>query len=88
MRPDEGYFRFELEAGRRQIVGGDLGNTSAHFEDGETFVLEPEQRQSGWVGRLRGIGGNAGFRLAGEIGAEEREDKVGISARASLVLGL
>lgn len=88
LRPDEGYFRFELEAGRRQIVGGDLGNTSAHFEDGETFVLEPEKRQSGWVGRLRGIGGNAGFRLAGEIGAEEREDKVGISARASLVLGL
>jgi hypothetical protein len=88
MRPDEGYFRFELEAGRRQIVAGDLGNTSARFEDGETFVLEPEQRESGWVGRLRGIGGNSGFRLAGEIGAEQREDKVGLSARASLVLGL
>ena len=45
MRPDEGYFRFELEAGRRQIVGGELGDTSARFEDGETFVLEPEKRQ-------------------------------------------
>ena len=88
MRPDQGYFRFELEAGRRQIVGGDLGNTRAQFEDGETFVLEPEKRKSGWVGRLRGIGGNSGFRLAGEIGAEQRDDKVGLSARASLVLGL
>ena len=60
----------------------------ARFEDGETFVLEPEERESGWVGRLRGIGGSSGFRIAGEIGAEEREDKVGLSARASLVLGL
>ena len=88
MRPDEGYFRVELEGGRRQIVGGSLGDTEAHFADGETFVLEPEERESGWVGRLRGIGGNAGFRIAGEVGAEQREDKVGLSARASLVLGL
>ena len=88
MRPDEGYFRLELEAGRRQIVGGSLGDTSARFEDGDTFTLEPEQRQSGWLGRLRAIGGNAGFQIAGELGAEEREDKVGLSARASLVLGM
>ena len=88
MRPDDGYFRLELEAGRRQIVGGSLGETTARFDDGETFTLEPEDRESGWVGRLRGIGGNYGFRIAGEVGAEEREDKVGLSARASLVLGL
>ncbi len=84
----EGYFRFEAEAGRRQIVGGSLGETTAHFEDGDDFTLTPEDRESGWVGRLRGIGGNSTFRFAGEIGAEEREDKVGLSARASLVLGL
>jgi hypothetical protein len=87
-RPDEGYFRFELEGGRRQIVGGSLGKTSARFEDGETFTLTPEDRESGWVGRIRGIGGNSTFRIAGEVGAEEREHKVGLSARASLVLGL
>ena len=84
----EGYFRMELEGGRRQIVGGSLGRTEASFADGETFILEPEERESGWVGRIRGIGGSAGFRVTGEVGAEEREDKVGISARASLVLGL
>ena len=88
MRPDEGYFRMELEAGRRQIVGGSLGETEASFADGETFTLEPEERESGWVGRIRGIGGSAGFRLVGEVGAEEREDKLGLSARASLVLGM
>ena len=87
-RPDEGYFRVELEGGRRQIVGGSLGKTTARFADGDDFTLTPEDRQSGWVGRLRGIGGNSTFRIAGEVGAEEREHKVGLSARASLVLGL
>ena len=87
-RPDEGYFRVELEGGRRQIVGGSLGKTSARFEDGDSFTLTPEDRESGWVGRLRGIGGNSSFRIAGEVGAEERDQKVGLSARASLVLGL
>ncbi|HTG63907.1 MAG TPA: autotransporter domain-containing protein [Sphingomicrobium sp.] len=87
-RPDDGYFRLELEGGRRQIIGGSLGKTTASFEDGDPFVLEPEDRQSGWVGRLRGVGGNSGFHITGELGAEEREDRVGISARASLVLGL
>jgi len=87
-RPDEGYFRVELEGGRRQIVGGSLGKTTARFGDGDDFTLTPEDRQSGWVGRLRGIGGNSTFRIAGEVGAEERENKFGLSARASLVLGL
>ncbi|QDP20090.1 autotransporter outer membrane beta-barrel domain-containing protein [Sphingomonas xanthus] len=87
-RPTEGYFRVELEGGRRQIVGGSLGKTTARFEDGDRFTLTPEKRDSGWVARLRGIGGGSGFRIAGELGAEEREKKVGISARASLVLGI
>jgi hypothetical protein len=87
-RPDDSFFRLELEAGRRQIVGGSLGDTTAHFADGDDFTLEPEDRESGWVGRLRGISGGYGFRIAGEVGAEERESKVGLSARASLVLGL
>ena len=87
-RRDEGYFRLELEAGRRQIVGGSLGDTTARFEDGDSFVLEPEERDSSWVGRIRGIGGSQGLRFAGEVGTEERENKLGLSARASLVLGL
>ena len=88
MDEDEGYFRFEAEAGRRQIVGGSLGKTSARFAGGESFVLTPEERQSGWVGRLRAIGGDVSFRVEGEVGAEEREDKVGLSARATVSLGL
>jgi hypothetical protein len=86
-RQSEGYIRLEAEAGRRQIVGGSLGNTRARFEDGELFVLEPEDRPGGWVGRLRAMGGDSSFRLAGEVGAEQRDHKVALSARASLVLG-
>lgn len=85
---DSGYMALELEGGRRQIVGGKLGATTARFGSGTPFVLTPEERQNGWVGRLRAIGGNAGFRMAGEVGAEEREEKVGITARLSLMLGL
>ena len=88
LRADQGYLRFEAEAGRRQIVGGSLGKTSARFEDGETFTLTPEDRESGWVGRLRGIGGGSSFQIAGEVGAEERHEKVGLTARLSLHLGL
>jgi hypothetical protein len=88
LQADQGYLRFEAEAGRRQIVGGSLGKTSARFEDGETFTLTPEDRTSGWVGRLRGIGGGSSFQVAGEVGAEERHEKVGLTARLSLHLGL
>ena len=87
-RRDEGYFRLELEAGRRQVVGGSLGDTTARFEDGDPFTLEPEERDSSWVARVRGIGGSQGLRFSGEVGTEEREKKLGLSARASLVLGL
>jgi hypothetical protein len=87
MRTDEGYFRLEAEAGRRQILSGDLGVTEARFGAGDSFLLKPEGRTSGWVARLRAIGGGYGFRLAGEVGAEDRDDKVGLTARANLTLG-
>jgi hypothetical protein len=83
----DGYFHLELEGGRRQILSGSLGETRAHFKDGDEFVLTPEDRKSGWVARLRGIGGGTSFRFAGEVGAEQREHKVGLSARVSVAVG-
>jgi hypothetical protein len=87
-RPDDSYFRVEVEGGRRQIVSGSLGATTAHFAGGNDFTLVPEERESGWLGRLRGIGGNSAFSVAGELGGEQREDRVAITARASLKIGL
>ena len=87
-RPEEGYFRMEIEGGRRQILSGSLGATTAHFAGGNDFTLVPEQRESGWLGRLRGIGGNSDFSIAGELGGEQREDRIAMTARISLKIGL
>ena len=84
----DGWTRFELEGGRRQIVGGSLGSTVASFKDGTPFTLVPEDRTSGWVGRLRAIAGNSAFQVAGEMSAEEQQSHVGWAFRASLRIGL
>lgn len=85
---DAGWFRGEIEGGRRQLVGGALGETTARFDGGETFTLVPEGRTDGWVGKLRAVGGNSFFQLAGEFSAEEQQGRAAIALRASLVFGL
>ncbi len=83
-----GWFRFELEGGRRELVGGGLGATTATFAGGTAFTLTPEKRTSGWVGKLRAIGGNSAFRFGGEFNAEEQQGRAALSLRASLQIGL
>jgi hypothetical protein len=84
----DGWTRFEIEGGRRQIVGGSLGSTTASFKDGTPFTLVPDDRTSGWVGRIRGIAGNSAFQVGGEVSAEEQQSHVGWAFRASLRVGL
>ncbi|WP_432770590.1 MAG: autotransporter outer membrane beta-barrel domain-containing protein [Sphingopyxis sp.] len=84
----DGWTRFELEGGRRQIVSGNLGVTTASFKDGTPFTLTPDERTSGWIGRFRGIAGNSAFQVAGEVSAEEQQSHVAWSFRASLRVGL
>lgn len=84
----DGWTRFEIEAGRRQLVGGSLGATIASFKDGDAFTLIPEERTSGWIGRLRAIAGNSAFQVGGELSAEEQQSHFGWSFRASLKVGL
>ncbi|MDB5686500.1 MAG: autotransporter beta- protein, partial [Rhizorhabdus sp.] len=85
---EAGWFRAEIEAGRRQLVGGSLGNTTARFDGGTAFTLVPEDRTSGWVARLRGVGGNSQFQLGGEVGAEQQQGRAALSLRVSLQMGL
>ena len=82
--PSGSYFRVEIEGGRRQIVGGSLGVTTARFADGQPFTLVPEERTSGWTGRLRLIGGAERLRIGGEVGAEEQFGQAAVSARVTL----
>jgi uncharacterized protein with beta-barrel porin domain len=85
---DTGWFRVELEGGRRELVGGSLGSTTARFDGGNSFTLTPQDRTSGWVGKLRAVGGNAGFRVGGEFNAEEQQNRAALSLRATLQIGL
>jgi hypothetical protein len=82
------WARVELEGGRRQILGGALGETTARFGTGNPFTLLPEEREDGWVGRLRLLGGSPGFTLGGEASAEEQFGKAGVAFRVSLQIGL
>lgn len=82
--PQEGWLRFELEGGRRQIIGGSLGDTVAYFKDGDAFTLVAEDRTNGWTGRARLVGGNDSFRVGGEFSAEEQQDHVAIAFRATV----
>ena len=81
------WFRIEAEGGWREIVGGSLGSTTARFEDGTSFTLDPEQTDSGWYARLRASGGSSMFELSGELGAEERHERTGLSLRGTLRMG-
>jgi hypothetical protein len=75
--------RIELEGGRRHIISGDLGATVARFKNGNSFTLTPEERDSGWTGAARLSGGGEGFRIGGEVNAEERGSDVILGARVS-----
>ena len=84
MQPDGTWLRVEAEAGRRELVGGELGTTTARFAGGEDFLLLSEERDSGWIGRLRLAGGTPIFRLGGELSAEELQGKAAVAFRIGL----
>jgi hypothetical protein len=74
----------EVEGGRRQILSGSLGDTVAHFANGQPFTLTAEERTDGWRGGLRLVGGGAGLTLAGEVNAEEQQGHASIGGRLGL----
>lgn len=88
MATDSGWLRAEIEGGRRQILAGALGSTTARFGTGDPFTLTPEERTDGWVGRIRLVGGSAGFTLGGEASAEEQQGRAAVALRVSLQIGL
>lgn len=89
LRPGQAdrWFRVEAEGGWREIVGGSLGATTAHFEDGTPFTLDPEQTDDGWYARLRAAGGGSLFEVGGEVGAEQRHDQTALSLRGTVRMG-
>ncbi|WP_028968924.1 autotransporter outer membrane beta-barrel domain-containing protein [Sphingomonas sp. URHD0057] len=82
--PEAGMMRFELEGGRREILSGKLGSTTASFGTGDPFTLDPEQRTSGWRGAARFIAGGSPVSVAVEGSAEEQQSKLSMGGRVSV----
>lgn len=85
--PANRWFRVEAEGGWRELIGGSIGSTTAHFEGGKPFTLAAEQAESGWYARLRATGGGSMFELGGEVGAEQRNGETGLSMRGTVRFG-
>ncbi|WP_374414571.1 autotransporter domain-containing protein [Novosphingobium colocasiae] len=84
---DDNWLRLETEGGWREILSGGVGKTTARFKDGTAFTLEGEDPDGGWYARLRLFGGMSGLTLGGELGAEQRFDKVNMSLRGTMRVG-
>jgi outer membrane autotransporter protein len=84
LKRDGGWFRVEVEGGRRHILGGAIGETVARFGTGPSFILSPEDRSDGWVGKLRLLGGTTDFSLGGEFSAEEQQGRAAVAFRLGL----
>lgn len=82
-----GWGRVEAEGGRREILSGSLGATTARFTNGEDFTLIADERTDGWVFGLRALGGNDVFTLGGEVNAEEQQGRYAVAGRLSLRMG-
>jgi hypothetical protein len=88
LKPEEAWLRLELEGGRREIVSGSLGATTASFNDGDPFTLAADQRTSGWRGGLRLTGGGSGVGFTAEASGEEQQGKASIGGRIGISFAL
>ena len=84
LEPNEPWLRVELEGGRREILSGKLGATTASFAGGQPFTLTPDERTSGWRAGLRVTGGGPSLGLAAEVNGEEQQGKASIGGRIGL----
>ena len=86
--PREAWMRVELEGGRREILSGKLGSTTANFAGGQPFTLTPEQRTSGWRAGLRVSGGGPSLSIGAEVNGEEQQGKAAIGGRLGVQFAL
>lgn len=74
----------EFEGGRRQVLAGTLGATSAHFVDGDKFKITPDGLDDSWTGEFRVMGGGFDHSWKVAAGAEKTQNgSPNFSARAS-----
>jgi uncharacterized protein with beta-barrel porin domain len=83
----DGYIRIELEGGRREVLSGSLGATTASFAGGDQFTLIPDARTGGWTGAVRLKGGNDSFAVSGEVDGEREQSATAVGLRAGVQIG-
>ncbi|KWV91073.1 autotransporter outer membrane beta-barrel domain-containing protein [Erythrobacter sp. YT30] len=84
-QPDMIPMSIEIEAGRRTVLNGSLGDTIAEFEDvGDSFRLMAPDIESAWLGEISIIGGGYDFLWSVNAAAEHEGDRTVYSLRAGL----
>ncbi|QJU59712.1 autotransporter domain-containing protein [Sphingomonas sp. AP4-R1] len=76
--------RIELEGGRREILAGSIGATTARFTGGNDFTVLPEDRTSGYLGGVNASVGSSTFRFVAGLNAEQREGYRSLSGQVGL----
>jgi hypothetical protein len=76
----------ELEGGRRNNIGGELGNTTAHFANGSNFTITPDKLDSAWVSEVRLLSGGLDYTWTLAGGAEQSQGKPNYNVRFSLAV--
>ncbi|TCM17825.1 autotransporter-like protein [Novosphingobium sp. PhB165] len=88
--PDWRPLTFQLEAGRREVISGQLGSTTAYFNGGDTydagssFTITPESLKGAWIGEVSMLAGGYDFTWKISARAEQTTWSTDLSARASL----
>lgn len=88
--PDWRPLTFQLEAGRREVLTGNLGSTTAYFnggdsyDAGESFTITPDSLKGAWIGEASVLAGGYDFTWKLTTRMERTSDSTDFSARASL----
>jgi len=84
-RSNEGIpLTLEIEGGRRNRLGGALGDTVAHFADGDDFTLTPDAVKGGWLGEVRLLSGGLDYTWTLSGSAEQTQGDPAYAVRLSL----
>lgn len=88
--PDWHPLTFQIEAGRREVLSGSLGSTTAYFnggdsyDAGDSFTITPDSLKGAWIGEASILAGGYDFTWKLAARTERTADSTNISVRASL----
>lgn len=78
-------FTLEIEGGRRTVISGKHGATTANFLDADSFTITPDAIDNSWTSEIRLTAGGYDYTWKLAAGAEKtRNGAPSYSARASL----